>query len=168
MSIVTQIVAVSRNMCIGKDGKIPWNIPEDMKFFRKTTHNSIIIMGRKTADSIGRNLPNRRNFVITRQDFYSYPNFDPPNRICNSVEDAINMAKECWNPTIGGIFVIGGAEIYKQAMPYTDKILMTMVDMDVDGDTFYETPDPTKFNRSEDVLHLTDNAKVISYRKCGL
>lgn len=119
--MIGMIAAVSKNGVIGIDNKIPWNYPEDMKYFRKTTANSTIIMGRKTWESIGRVLPKRRNMVISRTpvEVEGVETFD-------SLAHAIMIARVNSSPFGASIWLIGGASIYEEGMQYADEIHLTL------------------------------------------
>ena len=124
------IAAVAENGVIGKDGELPWNpIEEDMKFFREKTVGNTVVMGRKTFQSLPesfRPLPDRQNIVLTRSDF-----------VPEEAEVAESL-KKAWNKADSEkIFIIGGASIYRQAMPETDKMLITEVSEQYEGDTYF-------------------------------
>lgn len=149
--IVTHIAACSQNHVIGTQGGLPWNIPEDMKFFRDTTKGHIMIMGRKTFDSFnGRALPNRYHIVVTRQpEKQSFPSMEKsPVVFMASLEEALKHAQSLTATWGEEVFIIGGGEIYKQAMPYTDKILLTLIHREFPGDTFYPQIDEKVFTLS--------------------
>lgn len=119
------IAALAHNRVIGKKGKIPWHIPEDLARFKQLTTGHIVIMGRKTFDSLEHPLPNRTNIVITSHvinGVKSYP----------SLEFALQALK---NET--EVFVIGGGKVYADALPYADEIRLTLVEKDVDGDVYF-------------------------------
>lgn len=129
------IAAVADNGCIGVDNKLPWYLPEDLKYFKAVTSGKAIIMGRTTYDSLGRPLPNRTNIVITRN-----PAFTAPEgvRVVNSLDEAIALAEAVAH--INGdeeIVVIGGAQIYGLALPKTDRLYLTEVKKTVEGDAFF-------------------------------
>jgi dihydrofolate reductase len=129
---INLIVASSQNGVIGKDGKMPWNLPEDLKRFKEITDGSIVIMGRKTFESIGKPLSNRYNFVISKNENYL------PGVFCfNSVDSAIDGAIR-WFPEYD-IFVIGGASIYQQFLErgLVNRIYQTLIKKDFEGDTFF-------------------------------
>ncbi len=135
------IVARARNGVIGCGNRIPWHVPEDLAFFKRTTMGLPVVMGRKTWESIGRPLPGRRNVVVTRN-----PDFSAPGARCfTSLEAALGALED--EPRI---FVIGGGEIYRQAMPLADCIWATLIDRDFEGDAFFPEPDPALW--SEEVL----------------
>lgn len=131
------IVAVANNNVIGKDNKLLWNIPEDLKRFKEITTGKKIIMGRKTFESIGRILPNRFNIILSREKKFDIK--DKNVLIIKDLEklkEYIDSEEEC--------FVIGGEAIYKLLMPYTKKIYLTKINANYDGDTFF--PDINKEN----------------------
>ena len=129
------ICAMSKNGVIGKDNGLPWNLPGDLKHFKETTLGCPIIMGRKTWDSIGRPLPGRTNIIVTRRGEVGSDGI----KIADSFESALDLAKSCL-PTARGneIFVIGGAQIYKEAFPLANRLYLTRVNSFIDGDTYLE------------------------------
>ncbi len=134
---VSAIVAMSENNCIGKNNDLPWHIPEDLKRFKAVTMGKPIIMGRKTFESIvarlGRSLPGRANIVVSRSDFKAEGAI-----VCPDIETAIAQAKNlAEDQELDEVFIGGGAQIYGIALPYTDRIYLTKVHIDVDGDTFF-------------------------------
>lgn len=143
--ILTHVAACSKNRVIGAEGGLPWSIPEDMKFFRDTTKGHIMIMGRKTFDSFnGRTLPNRYHIVISRQadslKFTDSPT--SPVAFVKSIDEAIEHARPHTAEWGDEVFIIGGGEIYKQSLNRTDKIYLSLVDREFQGDTYYpEVPD---------------------------
>lgn len=150
--ILTHVVACSENRVIGTQGGLPWNIPEDMKFFRETTKGHIMIMGRKTFDSFnGRALPNRYHIVITRDPSkQSFPSTDSsPVVFVSSIQEAVEHAKPLTSKWGDEVFIIGGGEIYKQAMPVTDKIYLTLIHREFPGDTYYPEIDENLFKLTE-------------------
>ncbi len=129
------IVAVDKNWAIGKDNKMMWSIPGDMKFFRETTRGNIVIMGRKTLESFpqGQPLKNRVNIVITKN-----PNYKVKDAvIVHSIEEAMEEAKKYK----GEIYVIGGESIYRAMLPYCDTALVTKIDHAFDADTYFPNLD---------------------------
>ena len=123
------IAAVDKNLAIGKNGKIPWHIKEDLQFFQKNTLNTAMIMGRSTFDSIGKPLPDRKNIVMTN----SPTNREGVIEVCD-IESAIKEAKKDSNK----ISIIGGQSIYKEFMPLANKLLITEIDIVVErADTFF-------------------------------
>lgn len=133
---LAMIVAVGDNGAIGKDGKVPWRIPEDMRYFKTTTMGHAIIMGRKTWDEVGKPLPGRRNLVVTRQPGLTLEGAE----VFTNVDDAIRAART----TDPEPYVIGGSAIYAACFPLVTKIHLTEVHRNVDADTFFP-----KWDRSE-------------------
>jgi len=126
---IVLIAAVDINLAIGKEGKIPWDIKEDLKFFRQNTENTAIIMGRATYDSIGRPLPNRKNIVMTR----SIQGRDGVVEVSSS-QEAINEARSYSEK----VNIIGGEYIYKEFLPLATKLLITEIELEVDSaDAFF-------------------------------
>jgi len=123
------IVAVARNGVIGKEGALPWHVPEDLKHFKQTTLGHAVIMGRKTHDSIGRPLPKRRNIVVTTQSGAVFAGCET----AQSLEDAIALARE----TDPCPFIIGGESLYQKALPWVSEIHLTTIDRDVEGDAYF-------------------------------
>lgn len=140
MAPLVFVLAIARNGVIGKDGKVPWHIPEDMRHFRDMTVGHAIIMGRKTYEETRRPLPRRRNIVISRDPAFSAPGCE----VVTTLEKAISLARE----TDPEPRVIGGAEIYRLALPLTTRIYLTEVDRDVEGDTVFHL-DRTGFHETE-------------------
>lgn len=145
---ISLVVAISKNRAIGKDNKLLFYIPEDLKRFKEITKNHPIIMGRKTFESIGRPLPERTNIIITSDLSYKAEGCT----VCHSVEDALSEAKKL---TTDEIFVIGGGKIYEQVIPQTDKLYITVIDSVIEeADTFFpEYPEFTKVIREEKKEH---------------
>ncbi len=154
--IVNAIVAVAKNNVMGKDGDIPWYLPADLKYFKATTLNHHIIMGRKTFESIGRPLPKRTNVVITRQMYYTASSCI----ICHSVEEALEKAHDNGEEEV---FIIGGAEIYKATMPYWDRLYLTEVDADIEGDTYFPNIDETEWKVVVNDPHQADEKNEYDY-----
>ncbi len=127
------IVAVARNGVIGRDGSLPWHVPEDLKHFKQLTTGHAIIMGRKTHESIGRPLPKRRNIVVTR----SGASFDGCET-AHSLDAALELARK----TDPRPFIIGGASLYEEALAQATELHLTTIDQDVEGDTFFPTDLP--------------------------
>ena len=129
------IAAVGANGVIGRQGGLPWRLPEDLRRFKALTMGHTLIMGRATYDSIGRALPGRRTIVITRQVAWSAPGVD----VAHSVDEALLMAGP------GLAFVAGGGEIYRQCLERADVLHLTLVEAAVDGDTWFPAVDPKTF-----------------------
>lgn len=124
--MIKLIVAISKNRVIGDSNKLIWNLPADLKRFKEITGGHPIVMGRKTYESIGRPLPNRRNIIITRDESYEVDGCE----VVNSVEESLLL-------TNNDCFIIGGGEIYKQTLNIADQIYLTQIDEEFDGDTSF-------------------------------
>jgi dihydrofolate reductase len=150
--ILSSIAAMAKNRVIGTDNKLPWHLPEDFKFFKDKTKGHVLIMGRKTFESLGKPLPNRFHIVITRQESYRYE--DPNVQVVHDLKSALELAHMLttkFKAKFGDeVFVVGGGEIYAQAMDIVDRIYLTVIEKDFEGDA--------KFPEfSEDDFNLTRN-----------
>ena len=119
------IAAIARNRVIGKEGKLPWHISEDLKRFKRLTTGHAVLMGRKTFDALGRPLPNRRNVVLSSTPVKGVESF-------RSIPEALNKLA-----TEDVVFVLGGGQIYSQLLEKADYLYLTIIEMDVEGDTFF-------------------------------
>ena len=130
--ILSHIVAASKNGVIGAKNSLPWRIPEDLKFFKEKTIGHVMIMGRKTFESLPSALPNRLTVVVTRE-----PNYQARGAIVvPTIQKAIDLARE-HRATYGNeVFIAGGGEIYKQTMDVVDRIYLTLIQKEYEGDTF--------------------------------
>lgn len=131
--IISLIAAVSKNLVIGKNNDLPWNLPDDMKFFMQKTKGHHCIMGRKNYESIPekfRPLPNRTNIVVTHQKGFKAPGCI----VVNAIEKALEIAKENGETEV---FIIGGAEIYRQGLSVTQRMYLTEIQAHIDGDVFF-------------------------------
>lgn len=123
------IVAMDKNRLIGRDNDLPWRLPADLAYFKKVTINHPIIMGRKTFDSIGKPLPKRENIVVTRD-----PNFAHEGcTVLHSIDEVRAFAKAREEE----VFCIGGAHIFEQTYPYADKLYITLIEEEFEGDTYF-------------------------------
>ncbi len=137
--ILSIIVAIAKNHTIGKDNKLLWYLPNDLKHFKDVTTGHTVIMGRKTFDSVGKPLPRRRNIVVTRQAI-SIEGCE----VTPSIEAAIALCK-----AEDEVFIVGGAEIYRQAIPLTNRIYLTIIDQDFEGDTFFPELNPDEWQETD-------------------
>lgn len=126
--IISFVVAIAENNAIGKDNQLLWSLPKDMKHFKEITNGHTVIMGRKTFDSMGKPLPNRRNIVITRKHDLKIEGAE----VTNTLEEALALCAQDEE-----VFIIGGAEIYKEALPQTDRIYLTRVHQCFEADAFF-------------------------------
>ena len=131
--MISIIVAIARNYTIGSANSMPWHLPEDFRHFKQVTMGKAVIMGRKTYEPIGHPLPKRTNVVITRSDLQI-----EGCRVVHSLDEAFEMFEPSEE-----VFVIGGAQIYEQALSKADRILLTIVHRPYEGDTSFPTIDPS-------------------------
>lgn len=154
--MISIIVAMSKNRVIGNNNSLIWKLPADLKRFKELTTGNTIIMGRKTYESIGKTLPNRQNIIVTRDESYSVNGCET----APSIEKAIEMSNS------ENIFIIGGGEIYSQSLSISDKIYLTLIHKEFEGDTYFpEIGDEwIKVNRED---HQSDeyNYSFIDYEK---
>jgi dihydrofolate reductase len=130
--VVCLIVAASENGVIGKANQLPWHIPEDLRYFKTVTSGKTVIMGRKTFESIGRPLPNRRNIVITRQ-----ADFKPDGvEVVSSLAAALSSAEKT-SAALDEVFIVGGGEIYRESLGAVRRAYVTEVHQTIDGDAFF-------------------------------
>ncbi len=148
------VVAIGDNGAIGKDGKVPWRIPEDLKHFRRITMGHAIIMGRKTWDEVGRPLPGRRNLVVSRQPGL----FLEGAEVFGSVAEAVEAARS----SDAEPHVIGGSAIYEIAMPYATRIYLTEVHQEVEADTFFPAFDRTPWRETDRRRAETEGVEFVT------
>ncbi|OGA21578.1 MAG: hypothetical protein A3I01_06375 [Betaproteobacteria bacterium RIFCSPLOWO2_02_FULL_65_24] len=146
MNPVSLIAALSRNRVIGRDKQLPWRLSEDLRRFRELTMGHPVIMGRKTYESIlmtlGGPLPGRMNIVVTRSPDYQAPGC----RLAASVQSALDRAREA--APGGEVFVVGGAEIYRLALPFADRLYLTEIHADVEGDAWFPALDAEEWRET--------------------
>lgn len=156
---ISIIVAVSENNVIGKDGSIPWHIPQDLKHFKDLTMGHHVIMGRKTHESIGKPLPGRTNIILSRDLTYK----SEGAITVESIDEAISLAR---SQNDSEIFIIGGEEIFKLALPYADRIYLTNVHGKFGGDAFFPKLDPIKWQQVSCEVHLRDQQNPYPFDFC--
>lgn len=152
--IVSIVVAIAEDNAIGKDNQLLWHLPADLKHFKDITSGHTIIMGRKTYDSIGRPLPNRRNIVITRNRELELPGTE----ITNSLDEALALCEGT-----GEVFIIGGAELYNHALGLTNRIYLTRVHQTYEADTFFPEIDVEEWKEVSTENHLPDEKNKVAY-----
>ncbi|MDH5259368.1 MAG: type 3 dihydrofolate reductase, partial [Gammaproteobacteria bacterium] len=145
--IISIITAMDVNWLIGKDNGLPWKVPADLQFFKKVTMSKPIVMGRKTFESIGRPLPGRKNIIITRDKNYQAEGCE----VCFSIEQAIEKAGE-----VEELMVIGGANIYQQFLDRADRLYMTRVLGEFEGDAWFPEVDFSQWHLVEKEDHKAD------------
>lgn len=151
MKLFKAIAAMSENRVIGHGNKIPWHLPEDFKWFKKMTTGQVIVMGRKTFESIGKPLPNRETIVLSRGGFAH-----PGVRTIADLRE-IDLANETRE-----VFICGGAQIYAQALPFCSDLYLTLVKRNVEGDAFFP-PFEERFEMVDKITE-TEEFKIIHYR----
>ena len=132
-NMISLIAAVGKNYELGKDNKLIWHFKKDMEYFKEVTTGKTVVMGRKTYESIGRPLPNRRNIVITSRMLEGV-------ETVKTVDEILDMHED--------IFIIGGASIYEEFIKYADKIYLTLIDKEYDADTYFPTFDENQFKKT--------------------
>ena len=149
---------MARNRVIGRDNKMPWHIPEELKIFKKTTMGHPMIMGRKTFESLGKPLPGRRHIVVTRNPLYR----PIGGEVANSLEQAVQLCNG-----VEKVFVIGGAEIFSHSLPIADTILLTELDFDVEGDVFFPRFSEKEFREASrvDYPEASTPFTIVTYRR---
>ncbi len=153
---IALIVAVATNGVIGAGGALPWRIPADMKWFKARTMGHHIVMGRRTWDSLGRALPGRTNLVLSRDAAL----VTPGATIVRSLDDAIAIARRADETEL---FVIGGGELYREALPGADRIYLTEVDAAPEGDTFFPALDLSRWHERSRESHVTDDGTAFRF-----
>lgn len=152
--IISLIAAMANNRVIGKNNQMPWHLPADLGHFKAITLGKPVIMGRKTYESIGRPLPGRRNIVVSRNSDYRVEGCET----AVSLEDAIKMVYE-----VEELMIIGGGNLYSQAMPLTDRLYLTFIDLNVDGDTLFPKFEQLKLTEVKREKHLKDEKNSYDY-----
>lgn len=147
------VAAMGRNRGIGLNGKMPWHLPGELQHFKATTMGKPIVMGRKTWESIGRPLPGRQNIVISRNRDYPQAGIT----LCRSLQQAMEMA----NGT--EIMVIGGGELYQQALPGARRMVLTLVDCEPDADTFFPAWDPAEWQEGSRLCKPADEKNPYAF-----
>ncbi|MDQ4139079.1 MAG: dihydrofolate reductase [Bacteroidota bacterium] len=153
--MIASIFAMSENKVIGNNNQLPWHLPADLKYFKSLTLSHPIIMGRKTFESIGKPLPQRTSVIVTRQKDYTQSDCI----VVNSVPAAIDTAQKINN----NIFIIGGAEILKQALPYIDTMYLTLIHEKFTGDTFYPEINPEDWQEVSRQDFKPDERNIYAY-----
>ena len=153
------VVAIDRNLGIGIANQLPWHLPEDLAHFKRVTSGHAILMGRKTFDSIGKPLPNRRNIVITRNPAWRHDGVE----VAGSVQDALALVKE------SGGYLIGGAEVFREAMPFVQELIVTEIDASFPCDTFFPAIEPQQWKQVSREQHHSDKSgldyAIVRYRR---
>lgn len=151
---VSMIAAIGEDRGIGLGNKLLWHLPDDLKRFRDITRGHAVIMGRKTYESIGRPLPDRKNIIVTRNKGFTAPGCE----VVSSIEEGIKAAGND-----SEVFVIGGAEIYSLGMQYCDKLYLTLVDAKLPADVFFPVFDPAAWEVISEEKHSKDERHQYSF-----
>ena len=154
--LLSIIVAVSENGIIGLDNQLIWRLPDDLKRFKKLTLGHPMIMGRKTFESIGKPLPGRQSIIITRDEDFSFEG----TIVVHSVQEAIEVAKKIETEEA---FIIGGGDIYRQVQGNCDRLYITEVHTQTQGDTFFQIEKPELWQEIERTHHDTDENHAFSF-----
>lgn len=153
--MISLIVAMDQNRVIGKDNQLPWHLPADLQYFKNVTTGHPIVMGRKTRESIGRNLPNRENVVITRNKDYQCEG-------CTVIH-SVDEIKE-WSKTKNEeIFIIGGAELFKETLALMDRLYITLIESEFDGDTHLPEIDMENWSLIKQEKGIKDDKNKYDY-----
>jgi dihydrofolate reductase len=152
--IISSIAAIAENNAIGKNNQLLWRLPADLKHFKVITTGHTVIMGRKTFESVGKPLPNRRNIVVTRSKALHIEDVE----VVNSIEQAIALCDQDEE-----VFIVGGAEIYKAAMDITAQIYLTVVHENFEADTYFPQIDPLIWEETAIEKHEADEKNPFAY-----
>lgn len=152
--IISIIAAMADNRVIGIENRLPWNLPADMKWFRQQTIGKAVLMGRKTFDSIGKPLPNRRNIVVTRDPGLKIEGCD----VVSTIEDALQLCAD-----ENEVMIIGGASFYAQMLPRAQRLYLTLVHTEVEGDAWFPEIDFNQWRETERIDHHADEANAFDH-----
>ncbi len=155
---ISMIAAMTHQRVIGKDQKMPWHLPADLAFFKRTTMGSPLLMGRRTYESIGRPLPGRLNLVVTRNPELKIAGCE----VVTSLDQALEIAHKKANES-NELFITGGAHLYTSFLPQADRLYLTLIDAALEGDTYF--PDYTQYqwHQVERVDHQADDKNIYPY-----
>ncbi|MFZ5816976.1 MAG: dihydrofolate reductase [Bacillota bacterium] len=142
--MIALVAAMGRNGVIGREGRMPWHLPAEMKHFRRVTRGQVVVMGRKTYESIGGPLKGRTNIVLTRDPSYRAPGCE----VVHALEELLLEERP--------LYVIGGAELYRQFLPHADRLILTRIHHDFEGDTFFPKIDPAQWRLTAAEPHPRD------------
>lgn len=154
MTTISLIAAMGRDRVIGRDNQLPWHLPADLQHFKHVTMGKPILMGRLTYESIGKPLPGRRNVVITRDTAFAAPGCE----VVNSIEAALAAVAD-----VEEVMVIGGASFYHQMLPQADRLYLTFIDADFDGDAWFPQWDAGEWREMEREEHAPDERNPHAY-----
>lgn len=154
---VVHVVAMDQKRCIGKANDLPWHISADLKHFKEITQGGVVVMGRKTLESMGRTLPKRVNWVITRDTTWSFEG----TKVAHSIDEALSLAVADVTDSekTGSLFIIGGGEIFSQTIQIADRLELTHVELDVQGDAYYPEV-PAEFKKVAAEAHVDEKTGI--------
>lgn len=144
---VTVIVARARNGVIGRDNTLPWHLPEDLQHFKRTTMGHPVLMGRRTFESIGRPLPGRRIIVVSRNRQWSAAGCERSDTLAGAIALAGRNLEQYPGIDPSEIFIAGGAQLYHEALQFADRVIITAIDLDAEGDVRFPAIDPALWQR---------------------
>lgn len=151
--MLTLIVAKTSNNCIGNKNSLPWELKDDMMFFKEKTINNVVVMGRKTFESLQKPLKNRKNIIITKQQKIINNVY-----IGNTINDALNLFPN------EEVFIIGGEQIYKQTINLVNRMFITEIDANIDGDSFFPTFDENLWNKKLLIIKNKDDKNQYNFK----
>ena len=151
---ITLIAAMGKNRAIGLDGRMPWHLPADLQHFKRVTMGKTIVMGRKTWQSIGRPLPGRQNIVISRN-----PQFEASGAtVTESLASAVDLSNT------EEVMVIGGGQLYEVALPLAQRMVLTLIDIEPEADTWFPAWDSGQWRQTQSTLFDADDSDALAYR----
>jgi len=151
---ITLIAAMGKNRAIGLDGRMPWHLPAELQHFKQATMGKAIVMGRKTWQAIGRPLPGRQNIVVSRNPGFVATGADVAGSLANAIE--ISQADE--------VMVIGGGQLYTLALPLAQRLLLTLIDIEPEADTWFPAWDDKQWQQTGERLFQVDENNKLAYR----
>lgn len=152
------LAAMARNRVIGQENRLPWHLPADLKHFKSLTMGHPIVMGRKTYESIGRPLPGRTNIILTHQETFEVPGAI----VVHSIESALQKCREN-NAVQHESFIIGGENLYRQTLPYCQRLYITEIQKDFDGDAFFPEFDSNEWQETQRDQHFSEGNDIFEY-----
>ncbi|MCF9033457.1 dihydrofolate reductase [Acinetobacter nectaris] len=164
---IVHVVAMDRQQCIGKNNDLPWHLPADLKHFKEITQGGVIIMGRKTLESMGRALPKRMNWVITRDASWQFDGVKTASSIEEALENSLDDVANSTQPS--KVFIIGGGEIFTQTINIADCLELTHIDLAVESGNAYYPNIPNEFHKVSSSEHYDETNNIhfefATYRK---
>lgn len=163
MKNISIIVSIANNRCIGGNNTLLWKQSDDLKRFKQLTTNHVVIMGQKTFESIGRALPNRCNIVISDDPTFNKIGCLVARSIQEALDEALLKTCDKWHDVEDEIFIIGGGSIYKQFLPYANKLYITRINCEIHGDTYFPEISEDEWHIIEKEKHLKDDKNEYDY-----